>query len=54
MNKIHKPEWLLFAEDTRRRLDNVKPSKSGKREERFIRMAWQTARSEKAENPTHK
>lgn len=47
MNKIHKPEWLLFAEKTRIRLDNIEPTKSGKREERFIRSAWHTARLQK-------
>lgn len=42
-----KPPWLLYAEEARKRLDNIKPNKSGKREERLIYDTWLTAKSEK-------
>ena len=40
MNKIQKPEWLLFAERLRVRIDNMPPNKSGKREARAIYDGW--------------
>jgi len=42
-----KPEWLIYAQDARKQLDGVKPSKSGKREERCELSTWQTAREAK-------
>lgn len=40
MNKIIKPEWLLFAEKVRVQINNMKPTKSGKREADRIYGAW--------------
>lgn len=44
MNKITKPDWLLFAEKVRVQIDNMKPTKSGKREADAIRSAWLDAK----------
>jgi len=35
-----KPSWLLYAAEARLYLDNMKPSKSGKREDAYLYMAW--------------
>lgn len=40
MNIIKKPEWLLYAEKLRVRIDNMSPTKSGKREADAIYRAW--------------
>jgi len=45
MNKIKKPDWMLFAEKVRVQVDNMKPTKSGKREADAIYRAWLDAQS---------
>jgi hypothetical protein len=44
---ISKPIWLLFAETVRQRIDNMKSSKSGKREADAMYHAWLQATNEK-------
>lgn len=44
MNKIQKPEWLLYAEKVRVQVDNMKPTKSGKREADKIYSSWLDAK----------
>jgi hypothetical protein len=42
-----KPQWLLYAEQVRKDMDNLKPQKSGKNAEQKLLRTWKTATAEK-------
>jgi len=43
MNKIQKPEWLLYAAEVREKLANMADTKSGKRSELAVWLSYQKA-----------
>jgi hypothetical protein len=40
---IKKPAWMYYAAQAQKQLDDIKPSKSGKREEEHLYRTWLTA-----------
>jgi hypothetical protein len=47
MNKIQKPEWLLYAGKVRQQLANMSDTKSGKRSELHIWLTYRNACDQK-------
>lgn len=43
MNKPQWPEWMIFADEVRKKVDDMKPTKSGKRERDRLYSGWQEA-----------
>jgi hypothetical protein len=46
MNKIQKPAWLIFGEDCREKVGQLKLTKSGNREEQKINRWLKEARQQ--------
>ena len=47
MNKIQKPEWLLYGEKVREQLTHITDNKSGKQTHRRVESSYRLACAEK-------